>query len=274
MIETTDNTDQIQHPTPRLYPIKIDDSGKEKFTNRIIIGTPVTGLVRIEWVGARYGQIIPCNWSHVQVNEYINSYYPLRYQVADAQNLIVMFAVQNDYEWLLLWEHDVLPPDDTCIRLNNYMLDCKVPIVSGLYYTRTRPSEPLVYRGRGNSYFADWQMGDLVWCDGVPTGMLLVHMSIIKAMWQDAPEYYINRSNGKVLCRRVFDTPRLLWGDPQEEQTNSIQGTSDLDWCSRVIKGGYMAKAGWQEYADKEYPFLVDTHIMCKHINPDGQQFP
>jgi hypothetical protein len=267
-------SDTINHPIPRLYPIKIDDSGDVNYTKRILIGTAVTGLVRIEWVSGRYGQVIPCNWSMVQMNEYLNSYFPLRYQVADAQNLIAMFAIQNDYEWLLLWEHDVIPPDDTFIRLNQYMLDCKIPIVSGLYYTRSVPSEPLLYRGRGNSYFTDWKQKDLVWCDGVPTGMLLIHVSILKEMWKDTPEYFVAKNNGKILCRRLFDTPRLLWGNPQDGQTNSLQGTSDLYWCEQVIKGKYFAKAGWSEYQDKEYPFLVDTNIFCKHINPDGMMFP
>jgi hypothetical protein len=50
--------------------------------------------------------------------------------------------------------------------------------------------------------------------------------------------------------------------------------TSDLDWCSRAISGGYLAKAGWHESAAKKRPFLCDTSIMCGHVNPDGTIFP
>ncbi len=30
----------------------------------------------------------------------------------------------------------------------------------------------------------------------------------------------------------------------------------------------------WAEYQDKDFPILVDTNIFCRHISPDGQQFP
>jgi hypothetical protein len=88
------------------------DSGDPGYVNRLLIGTASTGSVRMEWVAARYGQIVPVNWSMVTVNQFINSFIPLRYQVADAQNLIVREAVQKDFEWLFLLEHDTLLPHD------------------------------------------------------------------------------------------------------------------------------------------------------------------
>lgn len=250
--------------------IEVNDSGDDKYTNRILVGTPVTGLVRVEWVAARYGQTIPTNWSYITVQQFLNAYYPLRYQVADAQNLIVKSAVEMNFEWLLLYEHDVIPPTDTFIRLNDYMLSRAVPVVSGLYYTRSHPAEPLIYRGRGNSYYADWEKGDKVWADGVPTGLLLVHMSIIQAMWDDSEEYTLYGQK----VRRVFETPRKHYASPDEQAVMNFGGTSDLEWCTRVMKEGYFAKAGWDKYQEMKYPFLVDTSIFCKHINPDGRQFP
>jgi hypothetical protein len=190
--------------------------------------------------------------------------------VDDAQNIIVKQAVEGKYQWLLLIEHDTIPPADAFIRFNQYMRDEKIPVVSGLYYARSRPSEPLVFRGRGNSFYGDWQPGDMVWCDGVPTGMLLIHCSILRAMWDESPEYSVRGT----ITRRVFETPRNVWIDPTTHQFNSESGTSDLAWCDRVMKGGFFEKAGWKEYQEKEYPFCVDTNIFCKHIDPDGQQYP
>ena len=94
------------------YRIITDDSGNPRYVNRLLVATPTTGLVRMEWVAARYGQIIPCNWSQVQMNQFMHGYIPIRYQVADAQNLIVRAAVEGDFEWLLLLEHDTMPPPD------------------------------------------------------------------------------------------------------------------------------------------------------------------
>lgn len=252
------------------YRVVVDDSGDPSYVNRIMIGTAVTGLVRVEWVAARYGQIIPTNWSQIQMHHWINAYMPLRYQVADAQNAIVKAALDREMEWLLLYEHDVIPPPDAFIRLNQYMRAKTHPVVSGLYYTRSRPSEPLVYRGRGVSYYDDWTMGDLVYADGVPTGFLLIHMGIIREMAKDAEEYAI----GPHSLKRIFITPNDLYVDPEMNFIGASSGTSDLNWCHRVIEGGYFAKAGWDEYQEMEYPFLVDTNLFCKHINPDGTQYP
>ena len=133
----------------RDYRTIIADSDDPGYTTRLIVGTAVTGLVRIEWVQGRYGQIIPANWSMVQMLQYLDSYIPLRYQVDDAQNLIVREAIEKDFEWLLLWEHDTIAPPVALFRLNPYVRQADTSIVSGLYYTRSRPSEPLVYRGPG-----------------------------------------------------------------------------------------------------------------------------
>jgi len=94
-------------------------------------------------------------------------------------------------------------------------------------------------------------------------------------MWQEAEEYTIKHSNGtSETCRRVFDSPRKGWFDPETGQFNSIGGTSDLDWCRRVMKDGIFGKAGWQEYEGREHPFLVDTNIFCRHIDADGTIYP
>lgn len=254
----------------RPVRVIVQDSGDPGYTNRLLVGTACTGLVRVEWVAARYGQLIPLNWSMGAQLQVMDGYMPLRYQVADAQNLIVAEAIKLDMEWLFLLEHDVVIPSDTFIRLNRYMKEAKAPVVSGLYFSRAFPAEPMVFRGRGNGVYDDWKIGDVVACDGVPTGCLLIHMGILRAMWAESEEYTLN----DIKVRRVFDTPRSSWYNPDTNMTNMATGTSDLEWCQRVIQGDYLRKAGWFDFADRQYPFIVDTGICCGHINPDGQMFP
>lgn len=238
--------------------------------NRILIGTPSTGTVRMEWVMARYGPAIPTNWSATDVIQWISTFAPLKYLVADAQNLIVKTLVEKNIEWLLLIEHDNLLPPDAFIRINRYMLDGIIPVVSGLYFTKSDPPEPLLYRGRGTSFYTKWKMGDKVWVDGVPTGTLLIHGSILKAMWKESPEYNVNG----IITRRVFQTPEKIWQDPESKGYHLQIGTSDLAWCERVIKEEFFKKAGWPEYQKIKYPFLIDTNIFVKHIDESGRQFP
>lgn len=248
------------------------DSGTNSYQQKLLIGTATTGNIRMEWHMARSQQIIPPNWQMATIYPQIvgNTIFALRYPVADAQNIIVRTAIENDFEWLFLHEHDVLLPPDGLLRLNEYMRSKKVPVVSGLYYTRSRPAEPMVYRGRGQSYYEDWEVGDKVWVDGCPTGCLLIHCSILKCMWQDAEPY---NAYGQPV-RRVFETPAGIYLDPESRAYMTAAGTSDLNWCLDVMTGDYFAKAGWDEYADMEFPFLIDTGIFCGHINPNGEQFP
>jgi len=207
----------------------------------------------------------------VTMNQYMNSFIPLRYQVDDAQNLIVKAMLEKDFEWLLFIEHDVLIPPDAFVRINDYIRSEDFPVVSGLYFTRSIPSEPLLYRGRGTSFYSKWKFGDKVWVDGVPTGFLLVHGGLLRKMWEESEDYLIN---GRTPTRRVFQTPRRMWVDPQTKQFNTVTGTSDLDWSTKVMEGGFLKKSGWSKYQKMRYPFLVDTNIFCKHINMDGTQFP
>jgi hypothetical protein len=206
----------------------------------------------------------------VAMNQYLNGYIPVRYQVDDAQNLIVKAALEGDFEWLLLVEHDNVLPPDALMRFNHWVRQADTPVVSGLYYTRSHPSEPLVFRGRGTSVYTDWQMGDTVWCDGVPTGTVLIHVGLLRAMWDESPEYMVADKK----TRRVFDTPRHLWASPDSATFNVRSGTSDLAWCDRVMQDGFFAKSGWHEYQDKDNPFVVDTNILVGHIEQDGRMFP
>jgi len=245
------------------------DKNSGSWVNRVLIAIPSTGLVRMEWVLARYGQVIPTNWSHVELIQWINNYVPLEYLLADAENLIAKQMVEKDFEWLLMLEQDNLIPPETFVKMNQYMLEKKVPIVSGLYFTKSVPPEPILYRGRGVGYFKDFKMGDKVWVDGLPFGCTLIHGDIIKTLWKESPEYKV----GDQITRRVFENPDKQWGN-SESGYGAVRGTTDLAFCTRLMEDKIFEKAGWNEYQNKKYPFLVDTTISVMHIDEQGRQYP
>lgn len=232
--------------------------------NRLLIGTPTRGIVRMEWAQARYGQIIPTNWMAAHTSVGFSTMIPLGYLVADAQNLIVSNAIKDNYEWLFLHEDDVILPINTFLLLNEYVKKRDIPVVSGLYYLKSNPSEPLVYRGRGNSSFSSFKLGERVWADGVPTGCLLIHCSLLKLMYDESPDYQTGSGS---IARKVFETPAKAWFDPEKMTMQQACGTSDLYWCDRVMKENVLGRAGWKKIAKRKYPFLVDTNIRCGHID-------
>lgn len=241
-----------------------------KWNNRLLIGTPMTGLVRSEWVVSRYGQTIPTNWSHVEVMQWMSSHVPLRYQVADAENIIAKAVVENNFEWLLFIESDNVLPPNTFVKLNSYMIKADNPIVGGLYFTKSDPPEPMIYREPGGGYFADWKLGDKVWCRGLPFGCTLIHGSIIRELWKRAPEYMV----GNTVTRRVFKHPEDVQIDPNSSDFFITQGTTDLNFCNELIREGVLEAAGWKKHQKMKFPFIVDTSIFVQHIDNDGVKWP
>lgn len=243
---------------------------KEDWNKRLLIFTPSRGLVRIEWVQARYGQIIPTNWSFVEFVQFCSPYLPLGYQLADAQNLMAKKVIEGDYEWILYIEDDNVIPPDLFIKVNEYINEGRVPVVSGLYFTKSQPAEPLIYRGAGNSYFKDWKIGDLVWADGIPFGCRLENAKLLKEAWKTSPEYIV----GGETTRRVFEQPNRMTFNPEKGGYEAVGGTTDLAWCKRIMDEDLFTKAGFPEFSKMKYPFLVDTNIFVKHIDQNGRTYP
>jgi len=260
-------------PTPKNMdlPDKMRQNNPGRMINRLLISTPTVGSVRMEWVQGRFGQTIPTNFSLVDVHQFMTSYAPLGYQLTDAENLSAKVVVEGGFEWMLSWEDDNIPSLDALVRLNQYMIKNDTPIVSGLYFTKSVPPEPILYRESGRGYYADWKLGDKVWVNGVPFGFNLISGRIIKALWDESPEYIVNGT----VTRRVFESPSESYIDPETGGWMNQSGTSDLAWCKRVMNNKIFEKAGWPKYEGKEFPFLVDTDIFVKHIDRNtGEQFP
>lgn len=240
------------------------------YSTRLGIGIPMTGVVRAEWMLARYGQIIPTNWSQLDIIQWMDTYAPMGFMVADARNLVVQSAVEKKMEWLLFIDHDVCLPPDAFLRFNDYMREDKYPIVAGIYWTRSEPAEPLIYRGRGNSFFAKWKVGDKVMADGTHMGCVLINMKIIKAVYDESEEYMI----GANKCRRVFKTPNEIFFDPETGSSHAMTGTEDLYFYDRLMDEGFFKKAGYPEFQKMKYPLLIDTGIPCYHMDISGSRFP
>lgn len=245
-------------------------SKKSKAQNRIMVGIPMTGLVRSEWVIARYGQVIPCNWSEINCLQWIDQFSPLNFLVADARNLIANSFIEKEFEWLFFIDHDVILPPTTLLRMNEYMRKGDIPMFSGLYFSKSVPSEPLIYRGRGNSYYTNWKLGDLVWADGIAMGLTMIHNSILKALYDESEEYEI----GGRIIRKIFETPAKTFYDPEKHSWYNQSGTEDLTLCTRIMENDIFKKAGWPKFQRKKNPFAVDTSLFARHIDWDGIQYP
>lgn len=242
----------------------------EKPVRRLLIGVPTTGKITMDWALHRWGQTIPCNWSSIDHFEWMNQDSPIDFYVANARNLIVRSAIEMNVEWLLFIDHDVLLPPLFFQKMNQYMAEKKVPIVGGLYFTKSVPSEPLTYRGRGNSFYSKWKIGDKVWLDGMGLGCHMIHMSIMRLMWEESEEYLVAGQR----VRRVFEEPFKTFYDPELKALNIQSGTEDLAWYTRIMNENVLGRSGWKQVAKRKNPFLCDTALFCWHINEDRVRYP
>ena len=106
--------------------------------------------------------------------------------------------------------------------------------------------------------------------DGVPMGWTLIDVRLLKAVADEVEEYEMEGRKVK----KIFETPSRTSYDPENRSWDNSSGTEDLEFCSRVIEHGLIEKAGWPEIAKKEYPFILDTSIYCRHIDFAGVQYP
>jgi len=243
----------------KMAPLPVyENTGTYK--HKLLVGTPTMGSIRIEFHNAVNGLVMPVNFQ-------ISNQTPIGFLVADAQNLICKDALDRGFEWVLLLEDDVVVPPDLLLRLDRYMAAKTTPIVSGLYPLKSTVPMPFVFRGRGNGVYTNFTVGDKVWCDGVPTGCLLIHTSVLKAMAVAVPAYQIHTNGGQTTLPRIFETPRKAYADAGAGTYQKLVGTSDLYFCDQLQEHDILRKAGWKKLAAKPYPLLVDTGINCGHCD-------
>jgi hypothetical protein len=246
-------------PAPvRMQPLPVyENAGKYK--HKLLVGTPTMGNIRIEFHNAVNGLVMPVNFQ-------ISNQTPIGFLVADAQNLICFDALQRGFEWVLFLEDDVLVPADLLLRLERYMIDKDTPLVSGLYPLKSTTPMPFIFRGRGTGVFTDFKVGEKVWADGVPTGCLLVHTSVLEGLAKVVPTYALPTSGGQTQLPRIFETPRKAYADAGAGTYQKLVGTSDLYFCDQLREHKILQKTGWKKAAARPYPYLVDTAINCGHV--------
>jgi hypothetical protein len=75
--------------------------------------------------------------------------------------------------------------------------------------------------------------------------------------------------------RKVFTTPQMTFYDPESDGFSKKCGTQDLYFFDQIIENKVLEKTGWKSIAKKEFPFLCDTSLFCKHIcRQTGKQYP
>jgi len=113
------------------------------------------------------------------------------------RNEIARYFLGSGAEWLLFLDDDVEPKPDTLLRL----LSHEKELVSGIYYRRTPPCDPLVYTQDESGWYRpviEWEEGSLFQVPNGATGLgcTLINRSVFQKIMAHHTLYM--RANGSL----------------------------------------------------------------------------
>lgn len=154
----------------------------------------------------------------------------LRNQRVDlAKERLAEMALQNNVDWLFFLDDDVVPPPDTIMKMVQlWRSDPKYKIISGVYWSKSDPPVPLIFRGNLQGSFWDWTTQDLIKADGAGAGCLFIDAGLLRKM----PKPWFS-------CNYFFEDPRGIYDLKKWELHNRLgeelmRGKAEAD--PKVIK--------------------------------------
>lgn len=145
------------------------------------------------------------------------------------RNVCCQKLLENNFEYLLFLDDDVLPPADAYMKLAAHKAD----IVSGLYIRRSEPISPVMMRVQPDGvpvWVTNFPIGETIEVDYVGAGCLLIHRNVIEKMAKPWFDWCVDRDDLPMLAKL----------------------SEDYYFCRKAKELGYKIK--------------VDTSVQCEHI--------
>lgn len=117
------------------------------------------------------------------------------YRVDIAKERLVEMAIKNHAQYILMIDDDVIPPSDSLLKMISlWKSDPKYKIISGVYWSKSEPSVPLLFKGNMEGSYWDWKTTDIIEADAGGAGLLFVDTEVFKKMSKPwfSTEYYFD----------------------------------------------------------------------------------
>lgn len=210
---------------------------------RVILGIPTTKAARrsVAWIDALNSLQLPLGSSMGRL--WIEDR-----PIAEARNLICEQALQSGAQYLVFLSDDVLPPPNMILKMldkigREYPVEggrvAKASMITGVYWTKTYPSEPYLWNEPTGGSFRDWKVGDFI-----PVNLAGCDALIIDT---------------KILREIPFPWFSTEWVYEEGQQPSSI-ATEDFYFFTKARRHGFR--------------LFADTAIQCFHEDREtGQLF-
>lgn len=146
-----------------------------------VVGIPSRGMVSTHFMMARchLGASLGISWSDLVVTHEValekgidpNS-------VAAKKQFIAEFAVESGAEWVFFLDDDVIFPPNSLLQLLSRNKD----IIGGVYWSKSSPPVPLIFRGHMQGPYMNWHVGDFLKVDAMGMGLNIIKTKVFKAM--------------------------------------------------------------------------------------------
>lgn len=104
--------------------------------------------------------------------------------VGQAKQMLAETAVASGCQWVLFVDDDVLVPGDALMKMiKRWRMDPeKYAIQNGVYWSKSEPPMPLIFKGSFEGSFFDWHVGDLIEADSAGAGCTFIATDVFKNM--------------------------------------------------------------------------------------------
>ena len=167
-----------------------------------------------------------------------------------ARTLLVKKAQKIGTEYIFFLDEDTAPPQDVLLQLMQVLDTSPENIVAcgGIYVTRSKSAEPLVFAKCGAGAFWKWKFGDVFPCWGLGTGCMLIRTSVFSKL----PEPWFKT----VHSRDEAEPEQLKVGD---RESDVFEMTEDMFFCDKLDKHGFK--------------ILAHGGVLPVHCGENGQYF-
>lgn len=130
---------------------------------------PTLGTIDVEVVSRLF-------FLHRPLNAVVAPCWPVGMDTATARNVAIQALLDDGCTHAFFLDYDVVIPAETLTVLAAH----DVPIACGLYYTKTKPPEPITIIRKGDEHetVQDWEHGDVITVDVTGLGCALIDLSI------------------------------------------------------------------------------------------------
>lgn len=210
----------------------------------VVKGVPSFGMVSTYFMQAFAGQQFPLVSSAIDR-------IVLNKPIADARNEIVQYALDQDATYIYWLDDDVIAPPDSFLKLWRHQKD----IINGVYWSKSNPPMPLIFRGHLDAPYLNWHVGDLLEIDAAGSGLTLVKTDVYRKIEKEVggPWYSVDYGS----FPGVKDTP--------------VNNTEDLYFYWKAKKAGYKV---WADTAVQAFHFDKTNSVMYSMPPNAPQAFP